>query len=162
MKKLKTWQLILGLLLVIGGTTLFVLALSGVFDDNRAVIDAEYYSCSDNCESRYMELEASEYEKLIMEGKSFVVFVDQGGCVTADKLRSFVNSWAAQKGLKIYRMMFEEMKKTSLHDFVKYYPSVAVVSHGKVLSYLRADSDDDASAYNEYGAFENWVKKYLK
>ncbi|MBQ6461127.1 hypothetical protein IJJ36_01685, partial [Candidatus Saccharibacteria bacterium] len=101
-------------------------------------------------------------EKKVAEKKSFVVFIDQGGCTTADRLRGFVKDYASSHGFKVYRMMFEEMKKTSLHDFVKYYPSVAVISRGKVVGYLRADADEDSDAYNNYDAFLTWMQKYLK
>ena len=158
-KKLKVWQLILILIIVIGGFVLFVGLVSGWFADKRAEIDAEYAS-NDNCE--YMELSASEYEELIREKKSFVVFVDQGGCTTADRLRGFVADYMKEKGFKVYKMMFEKMEETSLHDFVKYYPAVAVVSSGEVIGWLRADSDDDAPAYNNYDDFVNWIDKYLK
>lgn len=160
LKTMKIWQLVLGLLLVIGGTSLFIVGVSGGFSDQRATIDAEYY-CSDNCENRYMELSSSEYERLIVEKKSFIVLIDKGGCNTADRLREFVNNWAAENGLKVYKMDFSDMKETSLHDTVKYYPSVVVVSKGKVVGYMRADSDDDAPAYNDYDAFVKWVKNYL-
>ena len=106
-----------------------------------------------------MELTPDLYESLVAEGKSFVVFVDQGGCTTADRLRGFVKDYASSHGIKVYRMFFEDMKKTSLHDFVKYYPSVAVILRGKVMGYLRADSDEDSDAYNNDDAFLTWMQK---
>ena len=161
MSGLKVWQLLAGLLLVVGGTTVFIVLVSGMFDNSKATLDAEYF-CSENCDGEYMDLDASEYEKLMEEKKSFAVFIDQGGCTTADRLRGFVKDYASSHGFKVYRMMFEEMKKTSLHDFVKYYPSVAVISRGKVVGYLRADADEDSDAYNNYDAFLTWMQKYLK
>ena len=159
---MKFWALVIGLLLAVMGSILFVIAVSGGFDGvGRAVLDAEYL-CGDDCDGEYMDLKPSEYEKLVADKKSFVVLVDQGGCKTADKLKEFMSEYAARKGFKVYRMMFEDVKKTSLHDFVKYYPSVAVVSNGKVIGYLKADSDEDSDAYNHYDAFESWIQKYLK
>ena len=160
-KKLKVWQLLLGLLLVIGGTTLFIVGVSGGFGKPKAEIDVEYY-CSDNCEPRYMDLTPSEYEKLVADKKSFVVLIDQGGCKTADKLKEFMSEYASSEGFRVYKIIFEDVKKTSLYDFVKYYPSVAVASKGKVIGFLRADADEDADAYNQYKAFETWIQKYLK
>lgn len=160
MKKLKTWQLLLGLLMVIGGTALFVLAVSGAFGDSKVKLSSEYI-CEKQCDGEYMELGVEEYEKLIADKKSFVVFVDQGGCTTADKLEGFVKDWATSKGIKVYRIMFEDMKKTSLYDFVKYYPSVAIISNGEFKGALRADSDEDSDAYNRYESFEKWVEKYF-
>ena len=160
MKNLKVWQLVVGLVLVIGGSVLFIIGVSGGFGVEKAELDAEY-KCSD-CEFEYMELTPEEYEKLVADKKSFVVMVDQGGCTTADRLKGFLKDFAIDKGIKVYKVIFGDMKKTSLSDFVKYYPSVAVVSRGKVIGWLKADSDEDADAYNDYGAFESWVNRYLK
>ncbi|MBR3323916.1 hypothetical protein IKG24_00025 [Candidatus Saccharibacteria bacterium] len=157
MKKLKVWQLLLGLLFVVGGATLFVLAVSGVFGGAKVKLSSEYI-CGESCDGEYIELSADDYEKLIADKKSFVIFVDQGGCTTADRLEGFVKDWSINNGIKVYKIMFEDMKKTSLYNSVKYYPSVAVVSSGKVVNFLRADSDEDADAYNKYDAFLNWMR----
>lgn len=158
--ELKIWQLVLLLLIVVGGTILFVGATSGWFSGGKVVLDTEYY-CGENCDGEMMELSRAEYEDLVKEGKSFVVFIDQSGCTTADRLRGYVADYAREAGIKVYRMMFSEARETSLHDYVKYYPSVAVVSHGKVVTWLRADSDEDADYYNDSEAFSEWLNRYL-
>ena len=158
--ELKIWQLVLLLLIVVGGTILFVGATSGWFGSGKVVLDAEYY-CGEDCDDEMMELSGAKYEDLVKEGKSFVVFVDQSGCTTADRLRGYVTDYAHKVGIKVYRMMFSEARETSLHDYVKYYPSVAVVSHGKVVAWLRADSDEDADYYNDNEAFNKWLNRYL-
>ena len=158
---MKVRQLLVLLVIVVGGTVLFVGAASGWFSGNAKVtLDAEYY-CGDECDGEYMELEVEEYEELVQAGKSFVVLVDQGGCKTADRLREFVADYAKGTGMKVYRMMFAEVKESSLHEYVKYYPSVVIVSKGQVIGYLRADSDEDAEMYNDYDAFTKWIKRYL-
>ena len=152
--------LIVALVVVLFGGVLFVGAVSGWFDNEKVVLDEEY-TCKDSCDGEYMELDAASYEELIKAKKSFIVFVDQGGCTTADKLREYVVDWARETGVRVYRMMFDQTKESSLHDNVKYYPSVAVISKGKVAGYLRADSDDDAAAYNNYDDFKVWIGHYL-
>ena len=87
--------------------------------------------------------------------------VDQSGCTTADRLREYVTRYMTETGILVYRMMFAEVKESSLHEKVKYYPSVAVVSKGKIVAYLRADEDADADKYNDYDAFKAWIGKYL-
>ena len=161
MKSFKTWQLIVGLVLIVGGTVLFIMGVSGVFNTPKAVIDADY-SCNDGCDWEFMELEPQNYENLIKEKKSFVVFVDQGGCTTADRVEEYITEFGKKNNFKVFKIMFEDMKETSLHDSVKYYPSVAVISKGKVIKWLRADEDEDSDMYNNYDAFEKWMQKYLK
>lgn len=152
--------LVVALVVLLIGGVLFVGAVSGWFDDPKVTLDAEYY-CEVDC-GEFMEIDATSYDGLIAEKKSFVVFVDQGGCTTADRLRGFVTEYAKETGIRVYRMMFEEVKKTSLYESVKYYPSVAVVAKGKVVSWLRADSDEDAGAYNDYEEFKEWLNGRLE
>lgn len=153
-KQLSVLGLIVALVVVLFGSLLFVGAVAGWFDDPKVTLDNDY-NCEGECD--FMELSASEYDALMAERKSFVVFIDQDGCTTADRLRGYVRDWASSAGVKVYRMMFADMKETSLHADVKYYPSVVIVDKGAVRDFLRADSDEDADAYNDYGTFERWI-----
>ncbi len=159
-KKAKVWQLVLGLIVVVGGTVLFVGAVSGWFGQGKVTLDAEYY-CEEGCGEEMAELDERSYEELITDERSFVVFIDQGGCKTADRLREYMKQFAAEEGVVAYRMMFEKVKGTSLHDSVKFYPSVAVISKGRVYRYLRADEDEDAEEYNDYEAFKEWMQNLI-
>ena len=153
--------LAIALVAVVFGGVLFIGAMSGWFSGDGVVLDEEYY-CTESCEKEdFMVLTISEYEELIKEKKSFLVFIDQGGCTTADRLREYVSNYASEYGLRVHRMMFSEVKESSLHDQVKYYPSVAMISKGKVVAWLRADSDEDAEVYNNYEVFRDWVGQYL-
>ena len=150
--------LIVLLVAVLLGGVLFVGAVSGWFEDDfNVVLDAEYLGTFEG----FNDITAEEYEELARNQRSFVVLVDQGGCTTADKLRGFVKDWATDAGVKVQRIMFSEIKETSLHDSVKYYPAVAIISRGKVVGFLRADSDEDADKYNDFEAFKGWIEKYL-
>lgn len=157
-KNRKILPLVMALIVVVLGSILFVGAASGWFDNYKVKLDAEYYA--DGAE--FMELTAGEYEGLIEAKKSFVVMVDQSGCTTADRLREYVTRYMTETGILIYRMMFAEVKESSLHEKVKYYPSVAMVSKGKVVAYLRADEDADADKYNDYDAFKKWMDGILQ
>jgi hypothetical protein len=157
-KNRKILPLVMTLIIVVLGSILFVGAASGWFDNHKVKLDAEYYA--DGAE--FMELTAGEYEGLIEAKKSFVVMVDQSGCTTADRLREYVTRYMTETGILFYQMMFEEMKETTLHEQVKYYPSVAIVSRGRAVAYLKADSDEDADIYNDYEAFKEWMGKYLR
>ncbi|MBQ3348594.1 hypothetical protein IJG90_03710 [Candidatus Saccharibacteria bacterium] len=150
------------LVLVIAESVLFAGMLAGWFDGDSKVTISSEYMCSAAEAEEFINLTASDYEELVADGKSFVIFVDQGGCTTADGLRGRIIEYAKKKGIKINRIMFSEMKETSLYDKVKFYPSVAVVSDGEVVAYLRADSDADAAVYNDYEALEGWLMRYLK
>lgn len=156
-KQMKVLGLIIALVVVLFGGLLFMAAVSGWFDNTRVTLDEEYYGDA----TEYMELSAGEYEDLIENKKSFAVLVDKGGCTTADRLREYGLEYAKEKGILVYRVMFDEMKETSMYDTVRYYPSLVIISKGKIAGYLRADADEDAPAYNDYADFKAWVDKFL-
>ena len=158
-KQLGVLGLIVGLVVVLFGSLLFVGAVAGWFDDPKVVISEED-RCTEDCD-KFVELDAAGYEDLVKARKSFVVLVDQDGCTTADRLRGYASDWAAETGVRVYRIMFSEVKESSLHDLVKYYPSFVVVDKGVVRGYLRADSDEDAEMYNNYDTFKEWMGRYL-
>lgn len=158
-------------IIAVGGAVIAVEAvvlagsLSGWFSGGlvrpQVEISSEYVCGAEGAEE-FINLTPEEYEKLVSNEKSFVIFVDQDGCTTADGLRGRIIEYAKLKGIKINRIMFSDMKETSLHDNIRFYPSVAVVSGGDVVAYLSADSDADAPVYNDYNALEEWLNSYLK
>lgn len=145
------------LVIVLISSLVFVGAVSGWFEDTKVVLDREYTGKFED----FKTISAEEYEELINKKASFVLMIDQSGCHTADRLREFAKDWGTEKEVKFLKMMFSDMKGTSLHDYVKYYPSVVVISRGRPIGYLRADSDEDADEYNDYDAFKEWIEKYF-
>ena len=129
----------------------------GWFNERKIVLEEEYLGEFTD----YMSISAEDYEKLIEEKNSFILLVDQYGCNAADTMREFVKDWATEKKVKVLKIMFSEMRETSLHEYVKYYPSVAIISEGEVIGYLRADSNEDSEMFNDYEVFKNWVEKYF-
>ena len=157
-KQLGVLGVVIAIVVVLIVGVLVVAVSSGWFGDSKVVLDTEYVGEFQD----FMPLSISEYDDLIKEGKSFVVFVDQEGCTTADRLRGYVEDYAKEKGLKVYRIMFSEVRESSLHEFVKFYPSVVLVSRGKPVAWLRADADEDADMYNDYDSFRGWIGRYLE
>ncbi len=164
--KKPTWLLVVILVVVIGGGILFMFAVSGRFGAGKVRLDAEYYAATsalENQDDKFLELLSAErYDELAAAGKSFVLFVDQTNCVNADRMRGFVTDYAVETGLKPYRMMFAELKRTGLHDTVKYYPSTVVVAKGRPVKFLDASADEDAEEFNDYEAFKAWLDGILQ
>ena len=149
--------LIAEFMVLIGGIIL-IGALAGWFSDTAKItLDSSYYTNQTNL----VDLSAAEYDDLISQQKSFLIFVDQAGCHTADRLESFVRIYLTDDYIMVYRMDFSVLKTTSLYDKVKYYPSFVIIDQGAVKGFLRADSDDDAPAYNNYDDFVTWLSRYL-
>lgn len=160
LSKLTVWQLVALLVVVVGGGVLFVGAASGWFNDGRVVLSSEVY-CGVDCDKRMVDINTLEYDGLIAERRSFVLLVDQDGCKTAERLKEFIEKYAEDAGIRVYRMMFSDVKESSLYEYVKYYPSVVLISKGKVLTWLKADEDEDADKYNDYESFKAWMERFV-
>lgn len=154
-----------GVVLVMAEVAILAGVLTGWFQGatvpEKITISSEYV-CSANEAEEFINLTPEDYEKLVENEKSFVIFVDQGGCATADGLRAMMIQYARENGLKLNRIVFSDMRKTSLHDKVKHYPSVALISDGEVAAHLRADSDVDTDKFSDYVELSKWLDSYLK
>lgn len=159
-KQLGVLGLVVALVLVLVGSMVFVGATAGWFDDPKVVIDNSYTCEEQDCE--FLNLDAASYEELIGEKRSFIIFVDQPSCTTADRLRSFIMDWANEVRITPHKMMFEQLKESSLHEKVKYYPSIVIIDKGNIRTFLRADSDEDSEMYNNYDAFYDWMGKNIQ
>lgn len=113
-------------------------------------LDQQYY---DNVE--IIDINKDEYNELIADKKSFLIMIDNAGCTTTEKMREMMKSLPQQ--VTYYRILWPEAKETNLKDYVKYFPSLAVVEKGTVKYYLRADSDDDAKYYNNAADLKSWL-----
>lgn len=162
-KSPKVWVLVLALVVVVCGSVLFVGAVAGWFSgEGGAVRLSEEYYCGEDCSNEFVSLMAGEYEELVAAKKSFVMFVDHGGCTTAETMKGYLRAYMAERGIAIYRMSFSELKETGLYpEVVKYYPSVVIVGEGEPVVALRADKDEDAEVYNSRAALFEWLDRYI-
>ena len=155
LRRLKVWQLILLLILVVGASTGLIVGASMVGRDNRTVIGEKYRCESEVCE--FIDIDEMEYNELVAGGESFVIFVDQEGCSAANTLREIVRKYMNEHNIRICRIWFDKMKKTVLSNKIKYYPSAAIIKDGELKKWLDAGSEKDADVYNNYEAFSGWV-----
>ncbi len=127
-----------------------------------ALLNQKFSLDSDQLGStEYVDLTGEEYEKLLENKKSFLVFVDQSGCITAEGLRKNLEEIQSEKNFKVYHIMFSDARETSMHEYVKFYPSIVIVGKGEVKSWLKADADEDIERYKTKADLENWLNEYI-
>lgn len=162
-KGAKTGVLVLALLVVVIGGVLFMGATAGWFlEAGKVVLSGEYY-CGEERTGELTEMTVEEYEELVKEKKSFIMFVDQGGCYTAATMKEWLGDYTKEAGIRVLRMSFSEMKKTALYpEVVKHYPSVVIFREGQAVAALRADADEDAEMYNNEEAFRGWIEERVE
>ena len=152
--KIKLIGLAFAALAVFGGGILFVGAASGWFNSREEppiTLDSEYLNGFE-----VKTLLKDDFDALVSEQKSFIILSYLPGCTA--KILSFASKFAEAKQITIYYMDFSDLKSTSLHEKVKYSPSVVIVSKGQILDFLKSDSNDDVEKYNDYDAFSAWLQ----
>lgn len=154
LSKNRKFVVILGaVFLVIGAVGLIITALS----NQKFPLDSDQLGSTE-----YIDITGEEYEKLLNEKKSFLVFVDQSGCITAEGLRKNLEEIQKEKNFKVYRIMFSDARETSMSEYVKFYPSLVIVGQGEIKSWLKADSDEDTERYKTKVDLEDWLNKYIR
>ena len=128
-----------------------------VYIDNLPFrLSDEYYGKSES-----ITLKTDEYEQLVAEKKSFIVLVDKPGCVTTAEMRQMMADFPDDMQFKYYNFMWSQVKESSLHEYISFAPSVAIIKNGKVKAYLRSDVDEDGKYFYDAAALQEWVRKYV-
>ena len=154
-RKEKIALLVAAIASIISGITLIIVLM--LIPDVPFKLEDEYYGTSEE-----IAMTKDDYESLIKKEKSFVVLVDKPGCATTQTMRGYMSNFPGDMQFKYYHLYWDEAKETSLHEKVKYTPSVALIHNGKVIAFLDADSKEDADRYNDAAALQDWIREYIK
>lgn len=111
--------------------------------------------------SESVSLDDKEYERMIADKRSFLVMVSQPGCVRTYDMSTWFLEYPEDMQFKYYSMSWAHAKETSLHDYVKYAPSLAVIRDGEVIAWLDADSEEDSKYFGDPEGLKTWLKKYI-
>lgn len=155
MKKTTKIALISGIALAAFFAIAFVLVML-LQTNKRFRLDSEYYAKSES-----MYIEKDEYEQLIRDKKSFVIMIDKPGCVKTSEMSVSLSGFPDDMQFKYYHIYWDEAKETSLHEKVKYTPSVALVHDGEIVDWLDADAEEDEPLYNDPEALQDWIREYI-
>ena len=119
-------------------------------------LEDEYYGKSES-----ILIDKDEYEQLISEKKSFIVMIDKPGCLKTAEMSVSLSGFPDDMQFKYYHLYWDEAKESSLHEKVKYTPSVALIHEGEVVDWLDADAKEDEPLYNDSKALQNWIREYI-
>lgn len=126
-------------------------------DDFMFYLEEKYYGTS-----VFNEITTNELNELIDNGESFAIFIHQPFCSTSYEFNKILTKYADENKVSFYKMSFDEMKKSSLYQNIKYYPSFAIYNNGKLIDYLEADSDEDLNRYKDLEEFKQWFNSYIQ
>ena len=122
-----------------------------------AKFEADFYG-----KTEAIDIGKDEYEKMLNERKSFAVLVDSPTCVRSKKIEKMMGEMPKKYQFKYYRMMWSEVKESSLFNYVKFLPSLAIIKNGNVKSWLRADKDEDKAYYESKPDLQDWLIKNIE
>ena len=111
--------------------------------------------------SEGVSIDDKEYEQMIADKRSFVVFVDKPGCLKTANISAWFSEFPPEMQFKYYDLSWGYVKNTSLHNYVKYTPSIALIRSGEVVAWLKADSAEDEPYYNDPEALKAWLRTYI-
>ncbi|MBP5675306.1 hypothetical protein J6W91_03185 [Candidatus Saccharibacteria bacterium] len=133
--------------------------------EDSIVLDAEYK----NTDGQPIDISKKEdpvsfLAELTAKKKNFVVYVSLPVCNSdqARKFREYVLEFQHKNKITFYHLTSDYSKETGIYDTVKFFPSVLVYKDGKIISFLRYDSDEDLEYYKSYDGFSKWLKKHVE
>ena len=125
--------------------------------NGKIKLEDKYYK-----RSEFIDVDHSKVNDLIKSKESFVVFIYQPMCTMSSEFEELLDEYMDIRKISIYKMSFSDMKKTSLKDTVRFYPSFIIFKDGEVVDFLDADSDEDTKKYKELDAFKEWFESYVE
>lgn len=103
------------------------------------------------------------FENLVKEKKDFVLYVALPFCSgDSAKFKEYVLDFQRKNHLSFYYLTSDYVKDTSVYETVKYFPAVIIYKDGKILNYLKYDSDEDVKYYKSYDGFSKWMRENVE
>lgn len=128
------------------------------FTNNKFSLEAKYYN-----NDKIIQISSEEYNKLIEQKESFVVFVHLPGvCLFNLPFAPIVEEFVSDSKITIYSLDFKDIENTNLNKKIKYSPSVVLIKKGKINEYLDPNKDSDLKYYKSKKEFTEWIKTYIK
>ena len=125
--------------------------------NGKIKLEDKYYK-----RSEFIDADPSKVNDLIKSKESFVVFIYQPMCTMSSEFEELLDEYMDIRKISIYKMSFSDIKKTSLKDTVRFYPSFIIFKDGEVVDFLDADSDEDTSRYKLVKSFKEWFESYVE
>ena len=139
------------------GIVLLIMLLCTACGNKTFMLEEKYYG-----ESKFVEIDNEDYDKLISDKESFAIFIYQPLCAASSSFKEVLTEYSNTKGVVFYKMTQTKMKESKLGETLKYYPSLVIVKDGKVVDYLDANSSDDTRYYQNAENFNNWFTTYVE
>lgn len=112
----------------------------------------KYYNNGD-----FISIKASD----INVDESFILYTYNNFCALPIHCENIFKEEMEKYKIDVLSMPFDEFKNTNYYKEVKYAPSILIIKDGKIIDYLKADSDKDYDKYQKVDVFHEWLEKYV-
>ncbi|NMA50339.1 MAG: thioredoxin family protein [Mollicutes bacterium] len=120
-------------------------------------LDEKYYNKKD-----VINTNANDFNKLVTDKKSFVLFVYMSGCISCSDFDKVLADFLEENNITIYKISYSDIIGTFLEDKILYAPSLVLFDKGKLVAYLDAISKKDLPFYESSEGLTKWFTKYVE
>ncbi len=92
---------------------------------------------------------------------TFIIFLHNNFCSMGVPCEDIFKSFMEKYKIDFLKISFDEFKNSKYYKYVKYAPSVIIISNGNIISYLDAEKDEDIEKYQNELEFEKWLDNYI-
>ena len=125
-----------------------------VFKQDKFYLDDKYYN-----NGEYIKINGSDLEKI--KNESMIIYTYNNFCNLPIHCENIFKEFMDKYKIDFISIPFSELKNTSFYSNVSFAPSIIIVNNGKVIDYLKADSDSDYNKYQKVDVFEEWLSEYI-
>ena len=125
-----------------------------IFKPGKFYLNDQYYN-----QGEYVKLDSVSLENI--KDNSMIIYTYNNFCNLPIHCENIFKEFMDKYQINFISIPFSEFKKTSFYTNVSYAPSIIIVHDGKVIDYLKADSDNDYDKYQKVDVFEEWLSDYI-
>ena len=123
---------------------------------NKFSLDEKYY---DN--GGFEVISLNDLMNLEDEKGNFLLFVYTPYCSYNVPCDLVFEQFAKDNNIKILKISYDDFKKSSYSNTVKYAPTVIILNDGNIITYLDPDKNEDIELYQDLNKFSLWINKYV-
>ena len=117
-------------------------------------LNKNYYN-----KGEYISVDSRGLENI--KNNSMIIYTYNNFCNLPIHCENIFKEFMDKYQIDFISIPFAEFKKTSFYQDVSFAPSIVIVNKGKIVDYLKADSDNDYDKYQNTDVFEKWLSDYI-
>ncbi len=134
----------------------FLLSGCICINNKKFYLENKYYEKAEK-----IKITTKEFKQLKTDNESFIIFINNSSCTATQKFCEILDEVLNTYNLTIYEISFSDIKETTLSNYVKYTPSIAIYKKGKYKSSLDASKEKHYIYYDTVDGLKSYITKYV-